>query len=233
MPVNHDTNLSSIHSYNIDPKNREIFLHSYIGDSDEEAGVDYRSAVVFEKNMRYLNIISNEPILIHMHLPGGDWEDCLGIYDTIQYSRSKTIILAYGKVQSSSSVILQAADLRILMPNVNMLIHYGSISLDSEHSKAAASSVKWNERESDKMIDIFTERCIQGEMAKNKNWKKMIAKKHIQAQLASQCDWILTAKETIEYNFADGILGEKKYPQIDSLKSTKRKNNNASRVLST
>ena len=83
------------------------------------------------------------------------------------------------------------------------------------------------------MIDIFTERCIQGEMAKNKNWKKMIAKKHIQAQLASQCDWILTAKETIEYNFADGILGEKKYPQIDSLKSTKRKNNNASRVLST
>lgn len=233
MPVNHDTDLLSIHSYNIDPKNREIFLHSYIGDNEEEAGVDYRSAVVFEKNMRYLNIISNEPILIHMHLPGGDWEDCLGIYDTIQYSKSKTIILAYGKVQSSSSVILQAADLRILMPNVNMLIHYGSISLDSEHSKAAASSVKWNERESDKMIDIFTERCIQGEMAKSKNWKKMIAKKHIQAQLASQCDWILTAKEAIEYNFADGILGEKKYPQIDSLKSTKRKNNNASRVLST
>jgi ATP-dependent protease ClpP protease subunit len=233
MSINHDTDLLSIHAYNIDPKNREIFLHSYIGDNEEEPGVDYKCAINFEKNMRYLNLISNDPILIHMHLSGGDWEDCLGMYDTIQNSRAQTIILAYGKVQSASSVIFQASSLRILMPNVTMMIHYGSISLDSEHSKAAASSLKWNERECDKMIDIFTERCIQGDMAKNKNWKKMIAKKHIQAQLASQCDWILTAFEAVEYNFADGILGDKNYPNIESLKSQKRKKNNASRVLST
>jgi ATP-dependent protease ClpP protease subunit len=222
-----------MHNYGIDPKNREIFLHSHIGDSEEEPGVEYKSAVAFEKNIRYLDIISNDPVLIHMHIPGGDWEDCLGIYDSIKYSKSKIIILAYGKVQSSSSIIFQSADLRILMPNVNMLIHYGSISLDSEHSKAAASSVKWNERECDKMIDIFTERCIEGAMAKSKNWKKMMAKKHIQAQLASQCDWILTAQEALEYNFADGILGDKKYPNIDSLKFLKRKKNNATRVLPT
>lgn len=234
MPINHDIDLLSVHSYNIDIKNREIFLHSYIGDYDEEPGVDYRSAVIFEKNMRYLNLMSSDPILIHMHMPGGDWEDCLGMYDSIKHSKSKTIILAYGKVSSSSSVIFQAATLRILMPNVNMLIHYGSISLDAEHSKAAASSLKWNERECDKMIDIFTERCIQGEMAKNKNWKKMIAKKHIQSQLANQCDWILTADEAVEYNFADGILGTKAYPNIDNLKSFKRdKKTNASRILTT
>ena len=169
---NNDADLISIHTYSLDTKNREIFLHSYMSDSDEESGVDYRSAVMFEKNMRYLNLLSNDPILIHMHLPGGDWEDCLGIYDTIQNSKSKTIILAYGKVQSASSVIFQSPNLRILMPNVNILIHYGSISLDAEHSKAAASSLKWNERECDKMLDIFTERCIQGDMAKSKNWKK-------------------------------------------------------------
>lgn len=233
MSINNDIDLLSIHTYNIDPKNREIFLHSYISEADEEPGVDYRSAIAFEKNMRYLNLLSNDPILIHMHLIGGDWEDCLGIYDTIQNSKSKTIILAYGKLQSASSVIFQAPSLRVLMPNVNMLIHYGSISLDAEHSKAAASSLKWNERECDKMIDIFTERCIQGDMAKSKNWKKMIAKKHIQSQLANQCDWILTAEEAISYNFADCILGSKSYPTIDSLKSLKRKNNNASRVLST
>jgi ATP-dependent protease ClpP protease subunit len=233
MPIHHDNALYSLHSQNIDVKNREIFLHSYIGDYEEEPGVDYKSAIMFEKNMRYLNLISNEPILIHMHMPGGDWEDCLGIYDTIKSSRSKTIILAYGKVQSASSVIFQAPSLRVLMPNVTMLIHYGSISLDREHSKAAASSVKWNETECDKMIDIFAERCIQGTMAKNKNWKKMIAKKHIQSQLASRCDWILTAEDAIEYNFADGILGGKLYKTIDSIKNLKRSRNNASRVLST
>ena len=69
-------NLSDIHDYNIDTANREIYLHSYLSDNEEEGGVDYRSAVMFEKNLRYLNLISLEPILVHMHLPGGAWQDC-------------------------------------------------------------------------------------------------------------------------------------------------------------
>lgn len=215
-----DVELQNIHYHNIDPKNREIYLHSYLTDGDEP-GVDYKAAIVFEKNLRYLNLQSHEPILIHMHIPGGDWEDCMGIYDSIKKSKSKTTILAYAKVQSASSVILQAPTTRILMPNVNVLIHYGSISLDSEHSKAAASNVQWNDRECDKMIDIFTERCMYSSIATEKNWKKMMAKKHIQSQLANKCDWILTAEQAVYYGFADGILGDKKYPNIDSLKKIK------------
>lgn len=216
-----DSELQTLHSYNVDIKNREVYLHSYLSDSDVEPGVDYRAAINFEKNLRYLNLLSNDPILVHMHLPGGDWEDCMAIYDTIQKSKSKIVMLAYGKVQSASSVILQAPNLRIIMPNANILIHYGSISLDSEHSKAAASSLRWNEKECDKMIDIFVDRCMQSELAKEKNWKRMMAKKHIQSQLANQCDWILTAQEALHYGFVDAIIGEKKYPNIDSLKKNK------------
>jgi ATP-dependent protease ClpP protease subunit len=212
-----DAQLPNIHDYNIDLKNREVYLHSYLSDEAEEAGVDYRCSVTFEKNLRYLNLISQEPILVHMHLPGGEWQDCLGIYDTIKYSKAKIIILAYAKVESSSSVILQAAPLRILMPNVNMLIHYGSFSLNEEHSKAAASGIQWNERECDKMIDIFTDRCMHSSIYKEKNWKRMMAKKHIVSQLANKCDWILNAQQAVEYGFADGVLGDKKYPTIDSL----------------
>ena len=215
-----DTELQAIHLYNIDVKNREIFLHSYIAE-DEDPGVDYRAAINFEKNIRYLNLISNDPILIHMHIPGGDWEDCMAIYDSIQKSKAKTIMLAYGKVQSASCVIFQAPTYRILMPNVNILIHYGSISFDGEHSKAVASSVQWNERECDKMVDIFVDRCMQSSMAKEKNWKRMMAKKHIQSQLANKCDWIMNAEESVAYGFADGIIGDKKYPNIDSLKKLK------------
>jgi len=216
-----DSELQTLHSYNVDIKNREVYLHSYMSDSDIEPGVDYRTAVTFEKNLRYLNLLSNDPILVHMHLPGGEWEDCMAIYDTIQKSKSKITILAYGKVQSASSVILQAPNLRVIMPNANILIHYGSISIDQEHSKAAASSLRWNEKECDKMIDIFVDRCMQSELAKEKNWKRMMAKKHIQSQLANQCDWILTAQEALHYGFVDAIIGEKKYPNIDSLKKTK------------
>lgn len=216
-----ENELTNIHNYNIDIKNREIFLHSFL-DGEEEGGVEYRSAVIFEKNIRYLNSLSIEPILVHMHLPGGIWGDGMGMYDTIRLSKSKVIILAYGSVESASSVILQAADLRILMPHTTVLIHYGSISLDNEH-KAALSWVQWSEKESEKMVDIFTEKYASSDMAKSKNLKKLMAKKHIVSQLANKCDWILTAQEAVNYNFADGVLGSKRFPSIESLKDTTKK----------
>lgn len=218
-----DQDIVTIHNYNIDISNREIYLHSYISEMEEEPGVDYRCAGIFEKNLRYLNLLSSEPILVHMHLPGGEWQDCLGMYDAIKFSKSKIIILAYAKAESSSSVLLQAADLRILMPNTNVLIHYGFLSLDGEHSKAAVSSIKWNEEECDKMIDIFTDRCMESSIAKEKNWKKMMAKKHIISQLANKCDWILTAAEAVNYGFADGIMGQKEFATIESIKSYAKK----------
>lgn len=218
---NSDNELNNIHTFGLDIKNREIFLHSYI-DNTEEGGVDYRVAVTFEKNMRYLNSISNETILIHMHLPGGMWSDCLGIYDSIKCSKAKTIMVAYGSVESASSVILQSPDLRILMPNTNLLIHYGSFSINEEHSKAVASSVQWNEQECDKMVDIFTDKCMNSPIAKTKNWKRMMARKHIVSQLANKCDWILNAAEAVEYGFADGVLSSKQFPSLDYLKSYKK-----------
>ena len=216
-PINNNQ-IYDIHNYNLDIENREIYLHSYIDGGSEECGVDYRSAIVFEKNLRILNTISLDPILVHMHMPGGDWQDCLGIYDHLRTSKSKVVIVAYAKVESSSTILLQGADLRILSPNTNFLIHYGSISLDNEH-KAALSTVQWSEKESEKMIDIFTEKCINSSIFKEKNWKKMMAKKHIINQLATKRDWILTAEEAVYYGFADGVLGTRKYPNIDYIKN--------------
>lgn len=216
---NKENDISYLHDHNIDILNREIYLHSYMADGEEEGGIDYRSSVKFEKNLRYLNLLSLEPILVHMHLPGGHWQDCLGMYDAIKASKADVVILAYAKAESSSSVLLQAADLRILMPNTNVLIHYGSFSMDAEHSKAAAAGVEWNERECDKMVDVFTDRCMNSSIYKEKNWKRMMAKKHIISQLASKCDWILTAQQAVDYGFADGILGTKKFPNIDYLKT--------------
>lgn len=213
-----EPDINYIHTYGIDIPNREIYLHSYFDDCEDESGVNYKSAITFEKNLRYLNLLSLEPILVHMHMPGGDWQDCLGIYDAIKNSKARVAILAYAKVESSSTVLFQAADLRILTPNTNFLVHYGSISVDNEH-KAALSMIQWSEKESDKMIDIFTERCMNSKICKEKNWKKMMVKKHIVTQLATKRDWILTAEEAVDYGFADGVLGTKKFPNVDYIKS--------------
>ena len=51
----------------------------------------------------------------------------------------------------------------------------------------------------------------------------MIVRKHIVTQLATKRDWILTDDEAVHYGFADGILGSKKYPNIDYIKNTLKK----------
>lgn len=217
MSLSLEQKLSNIHHYGIDPENREIYLHSYIAEGEDEGGVDYRSAINFEKNLRYLNTLSNDPILIHMHMPGGDWSDCLGIYDAITHSSSPIACLAYAKAESASGIIFQAADIRILMPNAYMLIHYGSLSLDGEH-KAAMSNIKWNEKEALKMIDIFSEKSTLSPMAKEKSWKKSMVKKHIISQLSNKSDWILTAEEAVYYGFADGVFGQPPHISIEHIK---------------
>lgn len=217
MTINTEQKLTNIHHYGIDPENREIYLHSHLMDCEDENGVDYRCAVSFEKNLRYLNTLSNDPIIVHMHMPGGDWSDCLGIYDAMIHSASPIGCLAYSKAESASGVIFQAADLRILMPNAYLLIHYGSLSLDGEH-KAALSNLKWNEKEASKMIDIFSEKSAISQMAKEKGWKKSAVKKHIVSQLSNKSDWILTPDESVYYGFADGIFGTSPYQTIEHIK---------------
>lgn len=212
-----DQKLSHLHDYGIDILNREIYLHSFINSDENEDGVDYRVAIIFEKNIRYLNLLSTDPILIHMHLPGGVWGDCMGIYDTMKLSKSKTIIIAYGSVESASSIILQAADLRILMPNTNVLIHYGSISVDNDH-KAALSWVQWSEKETKKMLDIFTDKCYNSKLSKERVWKKNNVKKYISSQLSQKSDWFLNADEAVYNGFADGILGQTPYSTIENIK---------------
>jgi len=222
--MNNNNSLENIHLYNIDTSNRELYLYPYIDGEDEDPCVDYRCAIPLEKNLRFLDAQSLDPILIHMHLPGGYWEDAMGMYDAITHCRSRTIILAYAQVESASSIIFQAPSLRILMPNTYVLIHYGTFGAPaSDHPRTAINSVEWNQKESDKMINIFTEKCLNSPISKEKKWKKMIVKKHIISQLTNKGDWILSAEEAVYYGFADGILGSKKFPNIDYIKNLIKK----------
>jgi len=212
---NSNHHIDYLHNYNIDPKNREIYLHSAVY-SDEETGVDFKSAISLHKNLRYLNQISYEPIVIHMHIPGGEWCDCMSMYDSIRLSPSPIAIIVYSRAESSGSIILQAADLRIMMPNAYTLIHYGSTFVDGDH-KVAVSNLQWSQAEASKMVDIFTDKMMQSPMVKTKKWKRPNAKKHILTQLDNKADWILSPEQSINYGFADGIFGSDEYTYIDDI----------------
>ena len=151
--------IAHIHDYGINLNTREIYLHSHISDGEyEEPGVDYRMSVRFEKNMRAMNICSKKHILVHMHTIGGEWHDGMGIYDCITFSRSAVTILGYGHIGSMRSIIFQSADKRVLMPNAEFMIHYGSMSVDS-NSISAKSAIEQNDKMNQRMLDIYCSKC--------------------------------------------------------------------------
>lgn len=212
--MNKNDILNNFHDYSADVKSREIFLHNYY-DHDGNQGVEYRMASVFLKNLRTLEITSDKNILIHLYSVGGEWNDCMAIYDAIYFSRSNTIIISYGQTESSSTIIMQAATKRVLMPSAYFMVHYGS----SGYSSHFLNVQNWNKYEKylcDYMMDIYAERCVHGKFFKDKKYTTDQVKKYLYKKFKDG-DWYMTSEEAVYYGFADGVLGSRQYPNLDSL----------------
>ena len=210
--------VDSIHGQSVDLKQREIYLHGHHGPFDDDPGVEYRMATTFIKNIRYLDSLKNEPILIHMHSLGGNWGDGMAIYDAIKISRSHTTIITYGQAESMSSIILQAADVRIMMPNSYFMCHYGS----SSNAGNFLDTQNWAQFELkmlDTMLDIYVEKCMKGKFFKEKfeDLSESKVRSYIKRKLKDG-DWYIDSNEAVYYGFADGVLSTRKYRGIESLK---------------
>ena len=209
------------HEYNINVHSREIFLHSYHHNDweDEEPGMDYRMTSVFIKNMRLLNNQGPENILIHQQSCGGDWNYGMAIYDAIIASEAPVVILAYGQARSMSSITLQAAKRRVLMPDCDVLIHHGTLGFD-DRVTPVVSAVKYAEdHDKKRMLEIYANRCVTGKYFKQKHMKIASVTKFILKKMQEKTDWIMSAKQAVSYGFADGILGTTGFKTISSIRS--------------
>lgn len=206
------------HSYNIDPTHREIYLHGYHTDSvedGEEPGVDYRMATIFEKNLNLIDRLGTGNILIHLHTCGGAWNDGMAIYDTIKQARSKTTILAYSHSRSMSSIIPMAATKRIIHKHTDFMIHYGTMSV-SDRVKGFLTEADQLKKSNDIMLGIYVDVVKDGPHFKG--WAKNRIEKFIRRKLEKHDDWYMTAEESVHYGFYHGILGSKKYPNLESIR---------------
>lgn len=217
MKINTDI-ISDVHTYNLDIANREIYLHGYIGNLDEDPGVEYRMATNLYKNIRLLDTISNDPILIHMHSIGGNWSDGMAIYDAISLCKSYVTIVAYGQAESMSSIILQAADKRVLTPNSHFMLHFGSLDCSGDHL-SAHNFARMDKRNTEIMLDIYSTGCLKSAYFKEKysdlNSEKV--KNYLKRKLKDG-DWYLNAKDAVHYGFADYVLDTRKCKDLESLK---------------
>lgn len=218
MTLSVDT-ISDVQTYGLDVKNRELYLHGYIGNTDEDPGVEYRMASQFYKNIRILDSTGRDPIMIHMFSIGGEWDAGMAIFDAIALCQSYITIIAYGQASSMSSIVLQAADKRVMMPNAHFMAHYGSIDCGGDHL-SAHNYAKVDKKNTETMMDIYSAGCVRGKYFKENytdvNQDKV---KNFLKRKLKDGDWYLDAEETVYYGFADNVLNSRRCPSIDSLKT--------------
>lgn len=119
--------------YGFYPPTRTLYMGSIGSDLNEaENGVDFAMAEQVIKALHILDNASNEPITIIMNNPGGDVYHGLAIYDAIRACKSHVTIKVYGQALSMGSIILQAADKRVMSKNSRLMIHDGQYAIDGE-----------------------------------------------------------------------------------------------------
>ena len=196
------------HKYCILLDTREIFLHGYI-DSSEDPGVEYRMANTFIKNMRLLENISSDFIVIHQHSVGGEWCEGMMVYDSIVSCKSPIIFICHGIAASMGSIIPQAViehgnGYRLCTPNCEWLIHDGFTDIyEGQTHKQAQSWAKWEKRNKNKMDEIYLKAFKKGQKFDGFTDKRIISELH--KKLNEKEDWWLDANEAVEYGFVDGI----------------------------
>ena len=204
--------LYDVQEYSINFDTREIYLHGYIeDDQDEEPGVDYRMTTNFVKNLHILSTANEKPILIHMMTCGGCWNFGMAIYDAIKACRNHVTILAYSHARSMSSLILQAADSRVLMPHADFLIHFGSLEQSGNYT-SVKQEMSQSEVGTEQMLDVYVNKCKDSKKYKGRTEKYI--RKQLEDKMNMKQEWYIDLREVINMNLADAVLGDNRYEDV-------------------
>lgn len=210
--------ISQVHNYDLNPYNREIYLHSHYSSAhDEESGIEYRMATQFIKNLHLLERIDHDNILVHLQSPGGDWIHGMAMFDAIKASKSDVNILAYGEVSSMSSILFQAACKRIMMPSCEFMIHRGFLSLEGV-ATTVQSNAAWNKKTDMTMLQIYASRAVDGPFFRERGMSETAAVKYIDQKIRKLGDWNLSAEEAVYYGLADGVFGTAGFDSLEKIR---------------
>lgn len=210
---------------------RTIYMGSVFLTEEGESGTDHAMA---ESVIKALHILDNQcvesrkgkrPINIIMNNIGGDEYHGMAIFDAIQNCKNHITIRVHGHAMSMGSIILQAADERVMTKNSRIMIHYGTFGI-YDHSKI---SYKWTDegKKFDLMMeDLFLDKIgdrklslekyltligrqeeIPSGNAKNK--KINIDRERLRRML--DYDTFIDAETALELNLIDKIEGEEDY----------------------
>lgn len=197
-----------LHDYDIDTQSRHIYLmgidRGYEQLTDPgEPGVDYAMANRFIRNLNICMRLSKDPIVIHMKTCGGDWVEGMAIYDAIMSCPNPVTILNYSHARSMSSIIMQAADKRVMMPNSYFMFHDGTYATEGT-TKQVYSDLAFYRNAKETMLNIYAKKMQEEGEYKGKSLT--FIKNWLKGEMDQKEDVYLTAKAAVKKGLADEVF---------------------------
>lgn len=175
------------HDHNIFLDTKTIVI---VGDVDED---------MFEKVAKSLHALDSKSgeITIKLMSDGGCISAARGIYDLIRGCKNYVRIQCYGSVMSAATIILQAADKRVMAPSSKLMIHVGVESAPEDLPRNIKALQEQHRIDEKWMEDIY--------LKKIKEKKPRFTRKKLQDML--EYDTYLNAEQALDLGLID-MVGE-------------------------
>jgi ATP-dependent protease ClpP protease subunit len=162
---------------------------------EEEEGINCDSTERLIKNLFFLDNHEEGPITLMMNCIGGDEIHGWAIYDFIASMKNEVTIEIYGHCYSMAPAVLQAATIRKMSKNSQMMIHYGDGNFPKDLIDAY-SQMEHQKQLDRRYFDLLFERIKIGKPNYTKEEFLSNAKDEL----------YLDANEALKYNLIDEII---------------------------
>ena len=154
--------------------------------------VNNKTADSLISELRYLDSISNEDIILYINSPGGSVTDGFAIYDFIEDLHSDVITIVHGMAASMGAFLLACAGTkgkRYASPNSEIMIHQPLGGMQGQ-----ASDIK-----------IHAERILKMKKKLNKIFAEKTGQKLSVIEKDTDRDNFMSAEEALDYGIVDHI----------------------------
>lgn len=187
MSDRRQTDFDLLMEHGIDIRGRTVYLQGEVDDENIHK---------FIKLVRYLDKTDGH-ISIILDSNGGDVNLGLAAYDAIKECRNPVTVKVIGVAMSMGSIILQAADLRVMTKHSRIMIHRGSVAIDGNFNDVKRAMQE--SAELDKMcLDIYLDKI------QDKDPDFRLA----QLQKMVDFDTYISSDKALEMGFIDTIEGD-------------------------
>jgi ATP-dependent Clp protease protease subunit len=185
--------IDAILEQRVDFETRTIFIN---GGIDDKVARKFQAALkVLERTVPPAG--KEDGITVYLNSPGGEEGAGFAMYDAIRNCELWVTIIGTGNVMSMATLILQAADSRLLTPTARLLIHNGSYGGFGETTQQ--NQIMDYAKEMKAVCRLYSQLIAERSglpLKKILDW--------------SRGDKFFSAEESLEYGLVDSIIPYKK-----------------------